>query len=310
MTRWSRRDWLVGGAGLLSAAVAPGRARADVVKHVTYAQCHFTLEVGRQPPVPVGTLASWVERAAAMVVDYFGAFPVPDLKVEIVTGGFGALGWGQHFRGRRLEIHAGRRTDKADIRRDWVMVHEMMHCAYPWLDRRHRWMREGLSTYLESIVRAEAQVIGADDVWARWLDKMPHGVPRGEGFDDDGSWGATYWGGALFWLLCDLEIRRRTQGAKTLRDGLRTILKTLGSSRRARPIAKVMATGDNATGTTVFTDFYAAYGRRGDAIDLDALWRRLGVANRRGQVVFDDGAPEAALRKSLTAPRHRLPPLR
>jgi hypothetical protein len=35
--------------------------------------------------------------------------------------------------------------------------------------------------------------------------------------------------------------------------------------------------------------------------DLETLWRRLGVARRGGGVVFDDAAPLAAYRRSLTA---------
>ena len=37
-------------------------------------------------------------------------------------------------------------------------------------------------------------------------------------------------------------------------------------------------------------------------VDLDALWRRLGVIGADGTVRFDDTAPGAALRLALTAP--------
>lgn len=237
----------------------------------------------------------------------------PTLKVEIITGGSGGLGWGQHFRGRRLEIHAGRKTTRAAIKRDWVMVHEMMHCAFPFVARKHRWLREGLSTYLESVVRAEATVLPPEDVWERWMSRMPEGLPSGRGFDVDRSWGALYWGGAIFWLMVDVELRARTATRKqpvTLRLALRHILDSLGSSRVERPVGDVMAAGDKVTGTKVFTELYDAFGRRGAEVDLDALFARLGVRQKRKRIVYNDKAPLAAVRKAMYQPRYTLPPLK
>jgi hypothetical protein len=41
------------------------------------------------------------------------------------------------------------------------------------------------------------------------------------------------------------------------------------------------------------------------SVDLAALWKRLGVRVDGGRVVFDDGAPLAALRLAITAPNAR-----
>jgi hypothetical protein len=269
------------------------------------------VEIGEDPPVSRLAIHRWVERSSAMVVNYFGRFPVDDLKVEIVTGGARSLGWGQHFRGRRLEIHAGRRTTTGDIERDWVMVHEMMHCAFPWLERRHRWMREGLSTYLESVVRAEAGVLTADDVWERWLDRMHNGLPDpgDRGYDFSRSWGTTYWGGALYWLLADIEIREATANKHSLKTALRAILAEGGSSRKQQPVEKVLAIGDKATGTTVLQDLYANMARKRGDVDLPALWAELGVSEAGGQVRYDKGAKLAAVRAAMYRPVHALPAL-
>ena len=37
-------------------------------------------------------------------------------------------------------------------------------------------------------------------------------------------------------------------------------------------------------------------------IDLDALWKRLGVVRSKDGVSFDDRAPQAALRRAITRP--------
>ena len=38
-------------------------------------------------------------------------------------------------------------------------------------------------------------------------------------------------------------------------------------------------------------------------IDLDAIWKKLGVSLHGRDVIFDDSAPEAEIRKSMTARR-------
>jgi hypothetical protein len=37
-------------------------------------------------------------------------------------------------------------------------------------------------------------------------------------------------------------------------------------------------------------------------VDLDQLWTKLGIAMKDGAVTFDDKAPEANIRKAITAP--------
>jgi hypothetical protein len=44
-------------------------------------------------------------------------------------------------------------------------------------------------------------------------------------------------------------------------------------------------------------------GERAYDVDLGSLWRKLGVRLVSGKAVFDDAAPLAALRRSMTAPR-------
>jgi hypothetical protein len=64
-----------------------------------------------------------------------------------------------------------------------------------------------------------------------------------------------------------------------------------------------MKVGDKATGTKVLKELYNEMGvNRGD-IDLDSLWKSLGVVYKRGTVHFDDSAPWAATRAAITARR-------
>jgi hypothetical protein len=61
----------------------------------------------------------------------------------------------------------------------------------------------------------------------------------------------------------------------------------------------MLALGDEATGTTVLSDLHARLGQKGEAADLDALWKKLGLEKKAGRLVLNDNA----LRRSITKPR-------
>ncbi len=254
-------------------------------------------------PVPGEELTRWVKTSAESVAAYFGRFPVPDLEVTILTAGRGGVGYGHAFRGRRIRVYVGPKTTTAGLHDDWVMVHEMLHLCFPDLERRHRWMQEGLSTYLEPIVRARAGNLTDREVWSEWVDRMPYGLPRDddEGLDHTPTWGRTYWGGALFWLLVDLGIRQDTHNELSIRDALVAVLAAGGNYRVDWPVSRVLEVGDAATGTHVLHDVYESHALRRTEVDLPALWRRLGVMEDPPHVTFDDHAKDATVRAAITS---------
>jgi hypothetical protein len=257
---------------------------------------------GNELPLPNEIMEAWVRRSAAMVSDYLGEFPVPSLEVTLVGRGWGGVGFGLHQDGRWITVYCGRHTSASGLHDDWVMVHEMLHAAFPDLARRHRWMQEGLSTYLEPVVRARAGNTTEADVWRRWIRSMHHGRPRSgdRGLDITHTWGRTYWGGALFWLVADVELRKQTDNHRSLRDVVRGILAEGGSGRANWSTRKVVEVADEATGTTVVSELYARMAQAPGDVDLDQLFAELGVARVDGETVFDDDAPLAHIRQAIT----------
>jgi predicted metalloprotease with PDZ domain len=133
---------------------------------------------------------------------------------------------------------------------------------------------------------------------------MPNGLPApgDRGLDHTHTWGRTYWGGALFCLLADLEIRRETGNRRGLQDALRGIL-AVGNMETASTVEPLLAAGDRATGVAVLHSLYARMKDSPEPTDLEDLWRRLGVVPTGRTVRFDDSAEEAVLRRRLTARR-------
>jgi predicted metalloprotease with PDZ domain len=133
---------------------------------------------------------------------------------------------------------------------------------------------------------------------------MPNGLPRpgDEGLDHTHTWGRTYWGGALFCLLADVEIRKKTENRFGLRDALRAVLRDSGGISFDWPIDRVMKVGDEATGTTVLQDLYAQMKDKPVSPDLQELWQQLGIRPHDDSVELQNDAPLAATRKAIMAP--------
>jgi predicted metalloprotease with PDZ domain len=203
-----------------------------------------------------------------------------------------------------VSVALGTRTTAENLSTDWVLTHEFVHLATPTLRRRDAWFMEGAATYLEPLARARVGLLDADALWQGLLEGLPAGLPRADdtGLDGTRAWGRKYWGGALYFLLADLEIRERSGGRRSLDDAFRGILAEGGDVRANWTLEEALAAGDRGVGGgwNVLSRLHAAQGPTAVPPDLDALFRRFGVSRAGGRVVFDDSAPLAAVRRALT----------
>jgi hypothetical protein len=250
-------------------------------------------------------LLDWVKASASTVANYYGHFPVPHLTLRMrETSGSGVRhGVTYPKDGGLIFISVGSSADVAATKDDWVLVHEMIHLAFPSMGDEHHWIEEGISTYVEPVARARMGGMSVNEVWRTFVRDMPKGEPGSgdQGLDKTPTWGRTYWGGAIFCLLADVRIRERTKNQKGLEDALRGINRGGGNIAEDWDIKKALAMGDKATGTTVLRDLYNDMRDKPAPVDLDQLWKKLGIAMKDGAVTFDDKAPEANIRKAITA---------
>jgi len=250
-------------------------------------------------------ILQWVESAARAIATYYGRFPASATRLLIVPrpgrGVSGGRTWAH--RGAAIHIRIGELTTEHDLENDWVLVHEMTHLAFPSLPAQHNWLEEGLATYVEPIARAQAGLLTAEAVWAGLVDGLPKGLPSSgdRGLDHTPTWGRTYWGGALFCLLADLEIRRHTGNRRGLQHALRAILDA-GNTETSTALTPLLVIGDRAVGVPVLTELYERMKDRPAPADLEAIWRRLGVQPDGRTVRFIEDAPDAAIRSAITAP--------
>jgi hypothetical protein len=177
----------------------------------------------------------------------------------------------------------------------------MVHLAFPDMDRSHHWIEEGLSTYVEPLARLRIGEVTPEQVWGDLVRGLPQGLPGSgdEGLDRTHTWGRTYWGGALFCLVADVEIRKQTKGERGLEDALRGIQSAGGAITQSWQIDRALDAGDRATEVKVLATLYEQMKATPVNTDLKSLWKELGVELRGGRVVFDDSAPLASVRKAI-----------
>jgi hypothetical protein len=271
-----------------------------------------TLHVAFAPgeiDLPRRAIMDWLTTSAKAVTVYFGKFPVASARVLIVPvpGSGVQAGTTYGYRGAAVRLVVGSDVTEAELTDDWKAVHEMTHLALPDVKDSHLWLAEGIAVYVEPVARVQAGDLIAEKIWGDMLRDMPKGLPQkgDRGLDRTPTWGRTYWGGAMFCLLADVEIRKATNNTKGLQQALRGILDAGGDHEKdwgEWPIKRILSVGDKATGTTVLTGLYNKIRDTPYAPDLDALWSELGVAVQDGKVVFHDSAPLAAIRRAITAP--------
>lgn len=173
----------------------------------------------------------------------------------------------------------------------------MIHLAFPSLAEKHHWLEEGLATYVEPVARARAGTLTPEQAWLDLVDGLPQGQPEADdrGLDGTPTWGRTYWGGALFCLRADIAIRQRTDNERGLEHALRAILAAGGSIERDWQIDRVIEVGDRAVGVPVLRELYDEMGSKPVVVDLDSLWRQLGIQRRGKTITFEDSAPLAKI---------------
>jgi hypothetical protein len=264
-----------------------------------------TMQSSETPNVPLSQpdVMKWVQFAAESVATYYTRFPVPHLTLRVIsfdgTGVRHGMTWGRE--GGLIVIHAGNKTTPAEFAEDWMLTHEMIHLAFPSMADEHHWIEEGISVYVEPIARIRAGHWTAQQMWRDLVRDMPKGEPQtsDQGLDHTHTWGRTYWGGALFCFVADVEIRKQTKNKKGLEDALRGILEAGGNINEDWTLEKALKTGDSAVGLDVLEKLYSEWKDMPVQVDLAAMWNALGVEANGGTALLKEDAPLSAVRREI-----------
>ena len=303
----TRRSAIRSLAGIgASAFLPPARSQDNPVLRIGGGAIEVAIQSDQFDLKQQGIL-DWITTGARAVSGYFGRFPVPNALVEVVMapgrhgGRVDGVTYGDG--GARSRLTVAQHATAQDLSRDWVLTHEMVHYGFPSMDREHHWIEEGSATYIEPIARAAVGNLTVTQVWGDMVRYMPQGLPEqgDEGLDRTHSWGRTYWGGALYCLLADVDIRRQSHNRKGLVDALRAVNRAGGNIENDWTLERALQIGDKATGTKALMALYGQMAQKPMPVDLPGLWKQLGVRLQGGQVTFDNGAPMAQVRAAISS---------
>jgi hypothetical protein len=275
--------------------------------HAQLSGARFDVELlGPQLRMGDSAAVDWVKGAAACVSGLFGRFPVDATVFVVPVSGAHEVVFGRvmSLGGASVVLLFGDEARPSEMHDDWVVVHELFHLGCPSFVGEGHWLEEGLATYYEPVLRERAGWMSEADLWLHFFQELPRGLRReGEpaSIEERDDIDSTYWGGALFVFVADLELRAGTGNARSMDDVVRTILAVYGDATRRARLADFLRTGDETTGAHVLANLYDRWAVHGQNVDLEGLWQRMGVAVRDGHVVLDDGAPLASVRKAIAA---------
>ena len=290
-------------------AIAPyaafGRMRVRRIEAVTGAKLEVAIAPGAYS-ASEDALTHWVQRSALTMAKFLGCFPLERVMVLVVPAPGKEVRHGETMGdgGASIVVEVGEQADEGALAEDWVLPHEMAHLAVPSVSKRHHWLEEGVAVYVQPIARARARELSAEQVWREFANGMPKGVPlHGDrGLDETPDWARTYWGGATFCLVADVEIRRATGNRLGFEDALRGVVASGGNVAQIWRFDRFLDTADAAVGLSVFRRMHEGMGRSPWVVDLPTVFRELGVVVHDGDVTLDDAAPLAALRRAITEP--------
>lgn len=253
--------------------------------------------------LPPDDVAAWIDDTARAVGGFWHGFPVDRLLLVVLPqAGREGVPFGRVIGGggASLLLVLGEHARPAALHEDWVLIHEMVHLGSPFVWRAP-WLTEGLATYFEPIIRYRAGRRSEASLWAEFARDMPRGLDAMEREGLGQSRRGMYWGGAIFMLLADLEIRGRSQGRQGLEDCLRQVLRDGGDATRVVGLDWMIDACDRAVGGSTLRDLARKHVGASAPVDLPAVWRRLGIVRQAdGEVLLDDNAPDAWLRRAIS----------
>ncbi|MEZ5832847.1 MAG: hypothetical protein R3D05_16865 [Dongiaceae bacterium] len=250
--------------------------------------------------IPHEQLTAWVSAVAESNRRFWARSPVKGGLVVLIPSPRGGVPFGRvlSLGGAVVTVLVGEQASNHDLYDDWVLVHEFLHLGSPLMRDTGAWLNEGIATFYEPVLRARAGWKPEDDVWREWISSMPRGMPAMSdiGLENAGR-GGVYWGGALFVLSAEIEALKASGGKIGFSDCLRTVLAEGGDVTTKWPTMKLLDRCDALLGKPVMAALAKQHIEKGSKMDLETLWRRLGVSMADGGGIrYDDSAELAWLR--------------
>jgi len=253
-------------------------------------------------------IARWLESAGRMVSLVSGRFPISRAQVIVLptTAAQFSFRFGHTGRsgGASILLFVPSEIAAEDLSDDWIAVHEFSHLLHPFVRREDAWLSEGLATYLQEVLRVRAGTLRADAAWRRLYTGAALGRRTRAGLRAESermryarNYQRVYWAGAAVALMADVELRRRSDGHKSLDTALAALSESADFMRTPASAGSLLAALDEASGGRAFQDSAQRYLSGEELPDLTELYVQLGLID-----AAQPAGAEIALRAHADAP--------
>jgi len=273
-------------------------------------------------------LMAWMQSATSAVLKAYGRMPIPDVSIGIVSirstsyaarflallqpsavfGGESARG-----QGNAIQLVVDPDRPQAEFTGDWTAIHELSHLMHPYLGDRGNWLAEGLATYYQNVLRARAGIFTPAQAWQHLGDGFADAAVANSdetleqaaaSMGESHAFQRVYWSGAAYWLSVDVELRRASGGKLNVETALSRFRDCCLPAYREWKPEDFVAKLDALTGVHTFSRRYGEFARATRFPDWRKVYADLGVRRNGGeQTLFDETAPDAAIRAAITAAR-------
>lgn len=266
----------------------------------------------RRLAMPWPALESWIVAAARAQTSLWRAFPVPRAQIVIrPVSSNSAVPFGETLRGggSAVLLLVGDEANEDAFVEEWVAVHEFAHLGMPAIAQEDAWLSEGFIQYYTEVLMGRAGLLDERGAWEEIVAGFARGRRDGTGapleiesagMSKSHSYLRVYWAGAAIALLADVEMRKESGGTRSLDDAMREIGRAFEGRNDGVPAKEVVAHLDEWLGRPLFAQLTAKHLAAREFPDVGETLARLGVVVAGGRVTgFDDGAPDAAIRKGI-----------
>ena len=266
------------------------------------------------------SIVRWISATATDVSLAYGRFPNPSPQVVVIPVGDSrsnsrsAVPFGRVIRdgGETVELQLDQSQSLETLLGDWTATHEFSHLMLPYVERRHRWISEGLAQYYQNVLLTRSGAYDDLYAWQKIYDGFERGrQSRPELSPNEASSGGVssglmkiYWAGAAIALMADVQLRELSGGKESLDDILDKLQLCCLPSERVWSGPELFAQLDALASAPVFMPLYRRFADTAGFPDTSNIFERLGLSVSDGEVRIRIPAKLRSIRKSILATNH------
>ncbi len=240
----------------------------------------------------------WLVDIAQSVQNYLGDFPSQQTQIILISKSGkkrGPVPWGDVSRGNGLGLLfvIAPSYNIEEFYADWTASHEFSHLLLPKIHYDDIWLSEGLASYLQNVIMAQAGQFSKEEAWLRIYKGFERGKKGADKIKNEplsltsshrkggGRSGRTmriYWSGALYFLKADIALRQQSGGKVGLKDVLLKLRNCCLKYSKTWSGATLSKKLDSLSNSKIFSSLYQEFSNGTQFPEYQSTYKQLGIS--------------------------------